>query len=148
MASTRLYANPAFVVFWSARTISFAGTGITGIVLPVLVYRMTGSAADVAALLVLETSPYVMAAFLAASVQMLSPDHLQARVNTAGRLIAYGGQPVGALLGGLLAEVLPIRLTFAALALAVAVGAGLAGWACLGSRPLSAISISAPLTVP
>ena len=26
--------------------------------------------------------------------QMLSPDHLQARVNTAGRLIAYGGQPV------------------------------------------------------
>jgi MFS family permease len=417
MPSTRLYANPAFVVFWSARTISFAGTGITGIVLPVLVYRMTGSAADVAALLVLETSPYlvfgliagaladrgdrkkmmvawsmvsalllvsipgaaalhaltlaqifavtfgigtafvwfdaanfgsvpalvdraqlpaamsmiassgtlalligpalggflltimappyalgfdaasyviaalllasirrpfrkpqtaqaqlgrirtdiaeglhfvwhqpvirtmtlsvfcaclswggtcsllvvyasralhlahadvrlgllysagelgglislvavpvlvkrqaigrVMAAFLAANVaavallavapsygwalvlycayelvylmvtstgitvrQMLSPDHLQARVNTAGRLIAYGGQPVGALLGGLLAEVLPIRLTFAVLALAVAVGAGLAGWACLGSRPLSAISISAPPTVP
>jgi len=417
MPSTRLYANPAFVVFWSARTISFAGTGITGIVLPVLVYRMTGSAADVAALLVLETSPYlvfgliagaladradrkkmmvawsmvsalllvsipgaaalhaltlaqvfavtfgigtafvwfdaanfgsvpalveraqlptamsmiassgtlalligpalggflltimappyalgfdaasyviaalllasirhpfrkpqtaqaqlgrirtdiaeglrfvwhqpvirtmtlsvfcaclswggtcsllvvyasralhlahadvrlgllysagelgglislvavpvlvkrqaigrVMAAFLAANVvavallavapsygwalvlycayelvylmvtstgitvrQMLSPDHLQARVNTAGRLIAYGGQPVGALLGGLLAEVLPIRLTFAILALAVGVGAGLAGWACLGSRPLSAISISAPPTVP
>ena len=59
--------------------------------------------------------------------QMLSPDHLQARVNTAGRLIAYGGQPVGALLGGLLAEVLPIRLTFAVLALAVAVGAALAG---------------------
>jgi predicted MFS family arabinose efflux permease len=417
MPSTRLYANPAFVVFWAARTISFAGTGITGIVLPVLVYRMTGSAADVAALLVLETSPYlvfgliagaladradrkkmmvawsmvaalllvsvpgaaalhaltlaqvfavtfgigtafvwfdaanfgsvpalvdraqlptamsmiassgtlalligpalggflltimsppyalgfdaasyvisalllalirrpfrkpetaqtqlgrirtdiaeglrfvwhqpvirtmtlsvfcacltwggtcsllvvyasralhlahadvrlgllysagelgglislvavpalvkrqaigrVMAAFLAANVaavgllavapsygwalvlycayelvylmvtstgitvrQMLSPDHMQARVNTAGRLIAYGGQPVGALLGGLLAEVLPIRLTFAVLALGVAAGAGLAGWACLGSRPLSAISISAPPTVP
>jgi len=417
MPSTRLYANPAFVVFWSARTISFAGTGITGIVLPVLVYRMTGSAADVAALLVLETSPYlvfglvagaladradrkkmmvawsmaaalllvsvpgaaalhaltlaqvfavtfgigtafvwfdaanfgsvpalvdrdqlptamsmiassgtlalllgpalggflltimappyalgfdaasyvisalllasirrpfrkpqsaqvqldrirtdiaeglrfvwhhpvirtmtlsvfcacltwggtcsllvvyasralhlahadvrlgllysagelgglislvavpvlvkrqaigrVMAAFLAANVaavallavapsygwalvlycayelvylmvtstgitvrQMLSPDHLQARVNTAGRLIAYGGQPVGALLGGLLADVLPIRLTFAVLAVGVAVGAGLAGWACLGSRPLAAISISAPPTAP
>lgn len=417
MPSTRLYANPAFVVFWSARTISFAGTGITGIVLPVLVYRMTGSAADVAALLVLETCPYLvfgliagaladradrkkmmvawsivaalllvsvpgaaalhaltlaqifavtfgigtafvwfdaanfgsvpalvdraqlptamsmiassgtlalligpalggflltimappyalgfdagsylisafllasirrpfrkpqaaevqlgrirtdiaeglrfvwhhpvirtmtlsvfcacltwggtcsllvvyasralhlahadvrlgllysagelgglisvvavpvlvkrqaigrlMAAFLAANVaavallavapsygwalvlycayelvylmvtstgitvrQMLSPDHLQARVNTAGRLIAYGGQPVGALLGGLLAEVLPIRLTFAVLALAVAVGAALAGWACLGSRALSSISISAPPTGP
>jgi len=79
--------------------------------------------------------------------QMLSPDHMQARVNTAGRLIAYGGQPVGALLGGLLAEVLPIRLTFALLALGVAVGAGLAGWACLGSRPLSAVSISAPPSV-
>jgi hypothetical protein len=80
--------------------------------------------------------------------QMLSPDHLQARVNTAGRLIAHGGQPVGALLGGLLAEVLPIRLTFAVLALGVAIGAGLAAWACLGSRPLSAMSISAPPTVP
>jgi MFS family permease len=80
--------------------------------------------------------------------QMLSPDRMQSRVNTAGRLIAYGGQPVGALLGGLLAEVLPIRLTFAVLALGVAVGAGLAGWACLGSRPLSAISISAPPTAP
>jgi MFS family permease len=80
--------------------------------------------------------------------QMLSPDHMQARVNTAGRLIAYGGQPVGALLGGLLAELLPIRLTFALLALGVAVGAGLAGWACLGSRPLSAVSISVPPTVP
>ncbi len=80
--------------------------------------------------------------------QMLTPDHLQARVNTAGRLIAYGGQPVGALLGGLLAEVLPIRLTFALLALGVAAGAGLAGWACLGSRPLAAISISAPSSVP
>jgi MFS family permease len=41
--------------------------------------------------------------------QMLTPDHLQARVNTAGRMIAGGGLPVGALLTGLLAEVLPIR---------------------------------------
>jgi MFS family permease len=80
--------------------------------------------------------------------QMLSPDHMQSRVNTAGRLIAFGGQPVGALLAGLLAEVLPIRLTFAVLALGVAIGAGLAGWACLGSRPLSAISVSAPPTPP
>jgi MFS family permease len=80
--------------------------------------------------------------------QMLSPDHMQSRVNTAGRLIAFGGQPVGALLAGLLAEVLPIRLTFAVLALGVAIGAGLAGWACLGSRPLSAVSISAPPTAP
>jgi MFS family permease len=80
--------------------------------------------------------------------QMLSPDRMQARVNTAGRLIAGAGQPIGALMGGVLAEVLPIRLTFALLALGVAVGGGLAGWACLGSRPLSAISISAPPSVP
>jgi MFS family permease len=76
--------------------------------------------------------------------QMLSPDHMRARINTAGRLIAMGGQPVGALLGGILAEFLPIRLTFALLALGVAAGAGLAGWACLGSGPLAAVSLSAP----
>jgi len=92
---------------------------------------------------------YLMVASVGVTVrQMLSPDHMQARINTAGRLIAGSGQPIGALLGGLLAEVLPIRLTFALLALGVAVGAGLAGWACLGSRPLSAISLSAPPTTP
>jgi MFS family permease len=92
---------------------------------------------------------YLMVASTGITVrQMLSPDRMQARVNTVGRLIAGAGQPIGALLGGLLAEVLPIRLTFALLALGVAVGAGLAGWSCLGSRPLSAISISAPPSVP
>lgn len=81
--------------------------------------------------------------------QMLTPDHLQARVNTVGRLIAYGGgQPVGAVLGGLLAQFLPIRLTFGLLAIGVAVGAGLAGWSCLGSGPLSTVSISAPTSTP
>lgn len=79
--------------------------------------------------------------------QLLTPDHLQSRVNTAGRLIAYGGQPVGAVVGGVLAEVLPIRLAFAVMASAVAVGAGLALWSCLGSRPLAAVSLSAPALV-
>jgi Transmembrane secretion effector len=76
--------------------------------------------------------------------QMLSPDDMQARVNTAGRLIAYGGQPAGALLAGLLTEVLPIRLAIEVLSLGVAVGAALAGWASLGSRPLAMISVSDP----
>lgn len=76
--------------------------------------------------------------------QMLTPDHLQARVNTAGRMIAGGGLPVGALLTGLLAEVLPIRMTFGLLTISAMVGAGLAGWSCLGARPLSAVSVAAP----
>jgi hypothetical protein len=59
-------------------------------------------------------------------------------------MIAGGGLPVGALLTGLLAEVLPIRLTFGLLTISAMVGAGLAGWSCLGSRPLSAVSVSAP----
>jgi MFS family permease len=76
--------------------------------------------------------------------QMLTPDHLQARVNTAGRLMAYAGQPVGAVLGGVLAEILPIRLTFEILAVGVAVGAVLAGWSCRGAGPLAAVELSAP----
>jgi predicted MFS family arabinose efflux permease len=76
--------------------------------------------------------------------QMLTPDQLQSRVNTAGRMIAWGGTPVGALLGGLLAELLPIRFAFGLLAISAAVGAGLAARSCLRSGPLSAVSISAP----
>ena len=76
--------------------------------------------------------------------QMLTPDHLQARVNTAGRMIAGGGIPVGAVLGGLLAEVLPIPLVFGLLTVSVAIGTGLAAWSCLGSRSLSAVSLATP----
>jgi MFS family permease len=76
--------------------------------------------------------------------QMLTPDHLQARVNTTGRMIAGAGLPVGAALGGFLAEVLTIRLTFGLLAISAVAGAGLAAWSCLGSRPLSAVSVAAP----
>jgi MFS family permease len=87
---------------------------------------------------------YVMVTSTGITVrQLLTPDNLQARVNTAGRLIAYGGQPVGSIIGGLLAEFLPIRLTFGLLATGVAVGACLAGWAAFGSRPFSAASLPA-----
>lgn len=41
--------------------------------------------------------------------QQLTPDRLQGRVNVTGRMIAWGGQPVGAATGGALAEVLDIR---------------------------------------
>jgi len=65
------------------------------------------------------------------------------------RLIAYGGgQPLGAVLGGVLAQLLPIRLTFGLLAIGAAAGAGLAGWACLGSGPLATVSLSAPASEP
>jgi MFS family permease len=80
--------------------------------------------------------------------QMLTPDHLQARVNTAGRMIAGGGLPVGALLTGLLAEAVPIRLAFGLLTISTAIGAGLAGWSCLGSRPLAVVSVTAPVDTP
>jgi MFS family permease len=59
--------------------------------------------------------------------QQVTPDHLQARVNTTARMIAWGGQPFGAAIGGALAEVLDVRSTL----LLVAVGVGLSallGW--------------------
>jgi len=74
---------------------------------------------------------------LAVNGLMLTPDHLQARVNIAGRMIAGGGLPVGALLTGLLAEAVPIRLAFGLPTFSAVIGAGLAGWSCLGSRPLA-----------
>ena len=76
--------------------------------------------------------------------QMLTPDHLQARVNTAGRMLAGAGLPLGAALGGFLAESLPIRLAFGLLTIGVMAGAGLAGWSCMGSRPLAAVAVPVP----
>jgi hypothetical protein len=89
---------------------------------------------------------YLMVLTTALRSQMLTPDHLQSRVNTAGRMLAGAGLPVGAALGGLLAEALPIRLTFGLLTISAVAGAGLAGWSCLGSRPLSAVSLLVPAT--
>ncbi len=61
----RLWGNRAFAVFWLARTISFAGTGITTIVLPVLVYRLTGSPAWVASVSAVQVVPYIAFGLLA-----------------------------------------------------------------------------------
>ena len=56
--------------------------------------------------------------------QSLAPDHLQARVNTTARMIAWGGTPFGAMVGGLLAE--NSGTTFALLVCSLGTGAGLA----------------------
>ena len=64
----RLWRNRAFAVFWSARTISFAGTGITMVVLPVLVYSMTRSPAWVATVGLMEFVPYLAFGLLAGAV--------------------------------------------------------------------------------
>jgi len=42
--------------------------------------------------------------------QTVTPAHLQGRVNTTARMVAWGGQPVGAGLGGLLAASVGIRV--------------------------------------
>lgn len=57
--------------------------------------------------------------------QLLTPDDLQGRVNTTGRMIAWGGAPVGALAAGGLADLVGVETTFLLLAVPVAVGAAL-----------------------
>jgi predicted MFS family arabinose efflux permease len=54
--------------------------------------------------------------------QLASPDQLVSSVNVIGRMVAWGGQPFGALIGGLVAEAAGVRWTcaFAAIVFAVA----------------------------
>ena len=44
--------------------------------------------------------------------QRITPDHLLGRMNATYRLFAWGVMPIGALLGGLVAEVLGLRAVF------------------------------------
>ncbi len=44
--------------------------------------------------------------------QEITPDHVLGRLNSAYRLLAWGSQPLGALLGGLVAGVVGLQWTF------------------------------------
>ena len=59
--------------------------------------------------------------------QVVTPDHLQSRVNAYARMIAWGGTPFGAAAGGLLAQWTTIRTTFLVMAVGVALSIVL-GW--------------------
>ncbi|WP_316042168.1 hypothetical protein [Nocardiopsis sp. CNR-923] len=48
--------------------------------------------------------------------QRVTPDGLLGRVNSAYRLVAWGTMPLGAALGGLLAELVGLRAVFAVMA--------------------------------
>jgi MFS family permease len=60
--------------------------------------------------------------------QQVIPDHLQGRVNVTARMIAWGGTPFGAALGGLIAQAGGIRVAYLVMAAGVAASAAL-GWA-------------------
>jgi MFS family permease len=55
--------------------------------------------------------------------QELTPDRLQSRVNTTARMLGWGGYPFGALIGGGLADVLPVRVTLLVMCAPVAAAA-------------------------
>jgi len=63
-----LWRDHSFVLFWCGRIVSGAGTMITGVVLPILVFRLTGSAAQTALLTGLRAIPYLLLGLLAGAV--------------------------------------------------------------------------------
>jgi MFS family permease len=51
--------------------------------------------------------------------QRITPDRLLGRLNSSHRLVAWGSRPLGALAGGLLAQLLGLRVVFAIMAVVV-----------------------------
>jgi MFS family permease len=55
-----LWRDRSFVLFWLARTVSISGSAITLVVLPILIFQLTSSAAQTALLTTLESAPYLL----------------------------------------------------------------------------------------
>ena len=66
--SSNLWRDRSFLFFWSGRAISLLGTGITSVVLPILVYRLTASALLTSLLATLEVLPYLLFGIFAGEV--------------------------------------------------------------------------------
>lgn len=58
MDQPSLWRDRVFVQFWTARVVSISGSTITAVVLPILVFQLTGSALQTALLATLEVLPY------------------------------------------------------------------------------------------
>lgn len=59
--------------------------------------------------------------------QIVTPEHLQSRVNATARMIAWGGSPFGAAVGGALAELLDIRAAYLFMSIGLALSV-IIGW--------------------
>src|SRR5215472_13508903 len=87
-APVGLHRNRAFVVYWSARTLSFAGTGITVVVLPVLVYALTA----------VQAAPYLVFGLLAgAMADRLNRKKMMVACDAAAALLLAGVPAAAAL---------------------------------------------------
>jgi MFS family permease len=105
--------------------ISLAGFVIAGLALA-FVASSNSAPSAAAALLVYQAASTALIVNGIATRQVLSPSTLQSRVNTTARLIAWGGAPLGAVIGGGLADVLGVAAAYrfgaGCLALAAIVG--------------------------
>lgn len=68
--------------------------------------------------------------------QMVTPEPLLSRVNVTARMIAWGGSPFGAAVGGILAEALDIRTAYLVMTLGVTVSVILGWFSPLRSRKI------------
>lgn len=67
--------------------------------------------------------------------QLVTPDHLQGRVNLVGRMVSFGvGQPLGAMAAGFLADAQSVRTALVITALPLVLAAGI-GWSQLHKEP-------------
>ncbi|GGU38528.1 MFS transporter [Lentzea flava] len=67
--------------------------------------------------------------------QLATPDHLQGRVNVVGRTVTFGvGQPLGALAGGAVADLVSVKAALVITALPLVFAAGF-GWSKVRQRP-------------
>ncbi len=67
-ADPRTLWDASFTLFWGAHAISEAGSRVTYIVAPVLVFQLTGSALNTGVLVALEGAPYLVFGLLAGAV--------------------------------------------------------------------------------
>lgn len=102
--STSLRSEPAFMRWVAAEGVSMVGTAVSTVVLPLLVYDITGSAAQTGLLFALRAVPYLVLGLVAGPIA----DRGNRRVLIIGGNLAEGALvltiPVAALLGSLTAE--------------------------------------------
>ncbi|TCO51758.1 putative MFS family arabinose efflux permease [Kribbella antiqua] len=95
----RLRDDPDFRRYWLARTLSFTGSMITAVAMPVLVYRLSGSTLLTASVTALEAAPYLVTGLFAGA---LSDRWNRRRVMVSADLVnavVVGSIPLAHLLG-------------------------------------------------
>lgn len=98
-------------------TVMFLTVGVAG--LAYLVPVVTAEPLVVAGAMLAQGVTFMMWNIVTVSLrQRMTPDHLLGRVNATYRLFAWGAMPVGALLGGFVAEALGLRAVFVIAAVA------------------------------
>ncbi len=123
-------------------TITLAGLAVTAVL--VVALALTSDWIVGVALLALLNAAMITVILNAIVVrQTLTPMRLQSRVNTTARMISWGGSPLGAALGGVIAGAAGIRLALLVCAAGVLVSL-LAGLA-MGARHIARLDTLAPV---